>query len=268
MLASGITTITACALFADLDGLSGGATTAGEAGTADSAVPVVDGGDGPTSPSDAGGGFCRSLTRDAGFCDDFDERPLGFDWEIQATNVEHRLDTSAFTSAPNSMLVKSTSDELTLRQQRRIPAAKHATMALSVRVDSSAPLTLGALFGFTIVRPGAVLGIYWQHDRNLEQWMLVEDFVPESGTRTYESHVPSRWPGEGKWTRVEMTLEKQDSATRLRVKVGGEEALSATTKNVIDLSTDAIHASIGLEYVSPPAPGWVVRYDDVVLDGE
>jgi hypothetical protein len=96
-----------CVACASLDGLTGGVPgKPAEGGVPEAAVVTVDGStpvDAATEAAlDAGSRFCRGV--DAAFCADFDEGPLGTDWnEVVITGGILELDSTLVRSKPNAL---------------------------------------------------------------------------------------------------------------------------------------------------------------------
>jgi hypothetical protein len=214
-------------------------------------------------------GFCASLGGTHALCEDFDEEAgyAGQFTSYVSVNAAQTLDTSAFTSSPNSLVTSTPAtnklgDHTYIEHAFTTTASASITYTFDVRFDSMNS-TGSCIFGGIIVDDGQpdfhVLSVY-----TTSTYAAVEEsFVRSDGGTAYVDHTFSSPIQLGAWTRVSISI---DLAKRtISATLDGTTALVPT---LLDSSWTSGPPTIdlGFTYVASETQAWQARYDDVVFD--
>lgn len=276
------TLLGACGLLLDTGGLSGSGDApvdAGEAGTestADAATssdggsntPVADAGsDAPTTPKPA---YCKNLAPAPTFCDDFDDRPLGFDWPTPVTTAgaTRAYDTKDPVSPPNVLrwdvpASATTLDDTSGSQEKVFPVVQSIACGYAVQIASTNPATGASTGSVRVPISGGSITLDISQPSTLDKASLLETVSVSGQPDQYVEHPMTRWPRLGVWTRVEWKVYLDGTNAHARVSIDGIEAVDAVLSKYV--LRDYASCGIGVMWVSPAKGGWTARFDDVAM---
>jgi hypothetical protein len=267
----------ACSLTTSLDGLATGPGDAGgvrDAGNdpSDAEIDALRADAASDAGTGEGGGFCATLSPPLTFCDDFDEKPIGFDWAAPTLvkGATRAFDTSTFTSPPNSLSFTLPSLDAGALQstaaQRKdfTQTLAGITYAFDVRVDVMADGTNAGLAAFRAVDvQGAEVEVRFVLTASGGA-SLSEARNPGSGF-TYRNYGFTRYPLQGEWARVSLDLSfGAGNVATISATLGGMQVLAPTALQA-QMAPQALSVVLGFGYVSPSVGGWQAHYDDVTV---
>jgi len=238
-------------------------------------APPGDGGSDASSQVDGGGPtpsvpFCKQPDAStAAFCDDFDERPLGFDWlpPEMSVGATRALDTTA-ASPPHSILFT-------------VPASGPTTNAGAWQGKVFADVAglectydVEPLAGRDATRAGLGVIIGGNTDGNLYAYVgvpptfdgaeLVQVFRPTGGGGVVSKRKSlGRWPIKGSFMRVSLRLRLDGASSVVRVFIDGEEAGADTVAQSLSRANSACGIGIpAIEGNDAGTGGWSARFDN------
>lgn len=260
----------AACLFPDLGDLQrdGSSDVVVPSDAGDAAIADVTDAAPPEGATDAGNaGFCASSGAHA-LCEDFDEDAgLSGQFITNVTaNATLALDTTASTSAPNSLVTSTPATNKTgdhsYIEHAFTGTASTITYSFDVRFDAM-NATGSCVFGAIIVDDGQpdwhIVSVYTTSGYSALEQVFAR---PDGGTAYLD--IPFTAPlTAGKWSRLSITLDlvKQTvSATA--------DGKSVVVPTLLDTSWKPGPPTIdlGFTYVASETQAWQARYDDVVFD--
>ena len=262
------------ALSKDHDAAPSSASTAGDAGAASA--------DGSTSSEAGKTAYCASLSPAPTFCDDFDTKPIGEQWDgVEDSNGIVGIDTIAFDSAPSSLAAKSSASPS--GQSIRSVTKKSFTeftgkpitlrMSFALRVDQIDPKTSAQIVAF---------GVLFGEDGNFNQVVLnlsstgsgvvaqVSENAqgPTTSDNGYEVHGPfDKRPSASDWTDVRIEIDVHNptgSGNSLRVYF--DQVVQYDGALILPLKGGTPRIELGIGWANTPSAPWSIRYDNVVVD--
>lgn len=275
-IAVAMAALTACSLFADLGGFSGGGDegdggNGGDASGADGAV--VDGpvADGAASDAAVDGPWCSSRVPAPRLCEDFDDGSLG-DWDDveEDTGGKIELDPLA-SSAPGSAritLAPNSADCSYVRLTKRFtePLSKwRLEFDLRLGDGSAQPKYTGEHMATVWTRiGGAECGLLFSPAPSFPY--VLEQVYPGDGGVANVHHGLTAGPKVGGRHRVAILAELNEP--RMSVFLDGkavahEVALTAPCKG-----SGTVSVRVGYHYARKSADPLEIRIDNVTFDGE
>lgn len=262
-----------CTLLEPLDGFSeptaapDGALegTSAEGATSDSSADAV----GDVATGVDAGPFCGLV--DASFCEDFDDPVRATRWTLSAVrNATHGIDVTASTSPPASLFAMTTAlgAGQTAESYRRIDFPDRMTSltyAFDLRIDQRAQK------GFLIAAAGlddtAKSGLTYSTSFILGDATDTLEESSEGTMNTYNDHVLGSRVPTGTWTRVSVSLLRQDTGTyALVVSLDGKAVLTEALTLWKGFTDGKPYITVGAGYVPGPTQPWSIRMDNVTLD--
>jgi hypothetical protein len=268
--------VVSCTLLEPLDGFSeprdalDGALegSSSEAAASEASADAGDASKGADAALDAGP-YCALV--DASFCEDFDDPVRATRWTLSnVRNAAHGIDDAASTSPPSSLF--ATNDALdagqTAESYRRIDfpdRVTSVTYAFDLRIDQRAQQ------GFLIAQAGlndtAKTGFTYSTSFILGE---AQDTVEESaqGTpTTYSDHVLGSSVPTGTWTRVSVSVQRQDTGSyALVVTLDGKAVLTEALTLWKNFTGGTPFITVGAGYVPGPTQPWSIRMDSLTVD--
>lgn len=246
-----------------LDGALEGASS--EAATTDSSADA--GGD-AASAVDAGP-FCARV--DASFCEDFDDPVRATRWTLSnVRKASHGIDDSASTSPPSSLFAMTNALDAgeTAESYRRIDFPDRATSltyAFDLRIDQRA--TQGFLIAEAGLDDKAKTGFTYATSFILGDTMDTVEESAQGTANTYDDHVLGSRVPTGKWTRVSVSVQRQDTGSyALVVTIDGQPVLTEALTLWKNLTGGKPYITVGAGYVPGPTQPWSIRMDSLTLD--
>lgn len=251
-------TLAACNLLVDTDGLSGGTADAGsldaaDAGDAIAVDAATDGARGETG-TDAGDDPCAAVG--VVFCSRFDG-PASLDkFDITTdpqTRVEH--DTSLFFSAPGAArFTIDPSTDMSADATLQVTSGNgvaHAVFVGMLRFERSETPNV-RLVAMNVGGETAFLV-----DRNSSGFVLRENSVGIVGT------TPA--PPDATWIRIELDLDGSVAPPRVSLKVGDAAPVSGRA-SAGSWTPGRVFVEFGVSETNTPASkGWLAHWDDVSI---
>jgi hypothetical protein len=261
-----------CTLLEPLDGLSeprdalDGASA--EAASAEAATSDSSSGGDAASAVDAGP-FCARV--DAAFCEDFDDPARATRWTLSnVRKAAHGIDEAASTSPPSSLFATTSALDAgeTAESYRRIDfpdRVKSLTYAFDLRIDTRG--TQGFLIAEAGLDDTANTGRTYAASVVLGDTTDTVEESSQGATNTYDDHVLASRVPTGKWTRVSVSIQRQDTGSyALVVTIDGQAVVTEALTLWKNLTGGKPFVTVGAGYVPGPSQPWSIRMDSLTLD--
>jgi hypothetical protein len=260
-----------CGLFPSLDGLSGEHPD-GSAVDASDASFVSDAVTADAADAGDGGRWCDSLVPAPMFCDDFDDQGFFSRWTntLTANGGSVSRDTSAFQSAPNSLLslapASSSSVQAAVYLEATTTKSKvHA--AYDMRIDARDPAVGYAEVNYIhFYTPGLEFAFYMRVYNNTGPSTITsEAYLADGGIPSHD--VPLAGSSTfAAWTRVDVDVDLASSTHMLTVKLDNQIAGQQVLESNL-YAPGPVRVTVGTGYTGhPTTSAWTIRYDNATID--
>ena len=253
---------TAGCLFPDVSGLA-----AGDAQAPDSAID---------SASDAPLRYCLSLSPAPTFCDDFDEgTPVGASWTNDMTTLKSTvtLGQAIVRSAPNAMVATTPPQSGTgsypaaFLEKDFTGTAHQVVFTADVYIEQADPTYMGA--GATIMIIGFDGGLLRLNTHADTSTSVFDDYAnPDGGANDLYAGPPEGFNvPQHQWVRFVMTADADMKTIGLTMNTGsGPQAVVPPGWPVPQNMGSNAKVFAGLYYANTTTSGWIVHYDNVVVN--